>query len=241
MAFRGSEKADRRASLQELEALSFEMSFIAALKPGIKNITKHKQKVAVNAGACDAEAMARRVQDICVEQGTSLKVAWITGDDVCKLLQNSLFVLVELPSKQTGNKLLAPISALSSFLAFLEALLISTKKVTEKAKDLIAKGENFPSLPSDTPIAKWGLDPVFSQCYLGGVGICEALKGGADIVICGRVSDASPVIGAAMWWHEWSRNDFDKLAHALIAGHLIECSAYITGGSFTGFKKDLVF
>jgi Icc-related predicted phosphoesterase len=67
MAFRGSEKADRQVSLHELEALSFEMSFIAALKPGIKNIAKHKQKVAVNAGACDPEAMARRVQDICVE------------------------------------------------------------------------------------------------------------------------------------------------------------------------------
>ena len=103
MAFRGSEKADRRASLQELEALSFEMSFIAALKPGIKNIAKHKQKVAVNAGACDAEAMARRVQNICVEQGTGLKVAWVTGDDVCKPSQNSLFVLVDVPIKQLGT------------------------------------------------------------------------------------------------------------------------------------------
>jgi Acyclic terpene utilisation family protein AtuA len=91
MAFRGSEKADRQASRQELEALSFEMSFIAALKPGMKNIAKHKQKVAVNAGACDAEAMARRVQDLCEEQGTRLKVAWVTGDDVCTT-QKSCFV-----------------------------------------------------------------------------------------------------------------------------------------------------
>ena len=98
----------------------------------------------------------------------------------------------------------------------------------------------FTSLPSDAPISKWTVEPVYAQCYLGGVGICEALKGGADIVICGRVSDASPVIGAAMWWHEWGRNEFDKLSHALVAGHLIECSSYITGGSFTGFKKDLL-
>jgi hypothetical protein len=193
MAFRGSERADRQISLQKQEALSFEMSFIAALKPGIKNIAKNKQKVAVNAGACDAEAMATKVQDICKEYGTDLKVSWVTGDDV-----------------------------------------------TEQVKDLIAKGEKFMSLPSETPIEDWGLEPLFAQCYLGGVGICEALKAGADIVICGRVSDASPVIGAAMWWHGWGREEFDKLGYALIAGHLIECSAYITGGSFTGFKKDLL-
>jgi hypothetical protein len=40
-------------------------------------------------------------------------------------------------------------------------------------------------------------------------------------VICGRVADASPVIGAAMWWHSWDREDYDKLAFALVAGHLI--------------------
>lgn len=40
-------------------------------------------------------------------------------------------------------------------------------------------------------------------------------------VICGRVADASPVIGAAIWWHNWHREDFDKLAYALVAGHLI--------------------
>jgi len=193
MAFRGSEKSDRQLSLQEQEALSFEMSFIDALKPGIKNIAKHGQKVAVNAGACDAAAMAKRVQALCKDYGTDLKVSWVTGDDV-----------------------------------------------TEQVKDMISQGESFTSLPSDTPIDKWGVEPVFAQCYLGGVGICEALNGGADIVICGRVADASPVIGAAMWWHGWSVEDFDKLAHGLIAGHLIECSAYITGGSFTGFKKDLL-
>jgi hypothetical protein len=40
-------------------------------------------------------------------------------------------------------------------------------------------------------------------------------------VICGRVADASPVIGAAMWWHSWGREAYDKLAYALVAGHLI--------------------
>jgi hypothetical protein len=54
--------------------------------------------------------------------------------------------------------------------------------------------------------------------YIGAWGIVEALKAGADIIICGRVTDASPVIGAAAWWYGWQRESFDELAGALIAG-----------------------
>lgn len=77
---------------------------------------------------------------------------------------------------------------------------------------------------------------MYAQCYLGGLGIAAAFSEGADIVLCGRVSDASPVIGAAYWYHGWTRNDLDKLANAFVAGHLIECSNYVCGGNFSGFK-----
>ena len=72
---------------------------------------------------------------------------------------------------------------------------------------------------------------VSANAYLGGRAIRRGLEEGADIVICGRVADASPVIGAAAWWHNWGDYDFDALAGALVAGHLIECSSYITGVS----------
>lgn len=55
--------------------------------------------------------------------------------------------------------------------------------------------------------------------------------------IGGRVSDASPVIAAAQWWHNWSDTSYDELAGALIGGHLIECSTYSTGANFSGFFK----
>jgi hypothetical protein len=71
---------------------------------------------------------------------------------------------------------------------------------------------------------------------LGGLGIAAAFSKGADIVVCGRVSDASPAIGAAVWWHSWQREQLQELANAFVAGHLIECSNYVTGGNFTGFK-----
>lgn len=44
------------------------------------------------------------------------------------------------------------------------------------------------------------------------------------------------MIGAAYWYHGWDRNDLDQLANAFVAGHLIECSNYVCGGNFTGFK-----
>lgn len=76
---------------------------------------------------------------------------------------------------------------------------------------------------------------VSANAYLGAHAIYEAFKHGADIIICGRVSDASPVIACAWYWWSWSGTDYDELAGALIAGHLIECSAYVTGGNFAGF------
>ncbi|KAE8381542.1 DUF1446-domain-containing protein [Aspergillus bertholletiae] len=98
------------------------------------------------------------------------------------------------------------------------------------------KTQEFYHLCTNQPLREWNHEAISAQCYLGGLGIAEAFAAGADIVLCGRVADASPVIGSAVWWHGWGRQDFDRLANAFIAGHLIECSSYICGGNFTGFK-----
>ncbi|KAK2805956.1 hypothetical protein FQN50_005971 [Emmonsiellopsis sp. PD_5] len=78
---------------------------------------------------------------------------------------------------------------------------------------------------------------VSANAYLGARAIVRGLEQGADIIICGRVADASPVIGAAWYWYGWADTDYDALAGALIAGHLIECSAYVTGSNFSGFTE----
>ncbi|KAI1744824.1 DUF1446-domain-containing protein [Xylaria scruposa] len=78
---------------------------------------------------------------------------------------------------------------------------------------------------------------VAANAYLGCRAIRRGLEQGADIIICGRVADASPVMGAAQWWHGWKDDDFDKLAGGLVAGHLIECSTYGTGSNFAGFDR----
>ncbi|KAI7218781.1 DUF1446-domain-containing protein [Hortaea werneckii] len=95
----------------------------------------------------------------------------------------------------------------------------------------------FVNICTGEKLADWSFKPIYAQAYLGGLGIAAAFAEGADIVICGRVSDASPVIGAAYWWHNWRRDQLVELANAFVAGHLIECSSYVCGGNFTGFKS----
>lgn len=75
---------------------------------------------------------------------------------------------------------------------------------------------------------------VSANAYLGAHAIVEGLRRVCDIIISGRVADASPVIAAARSWHDWTATKFDQLAGTLVAGHLIECSAYVTGGNFSG-------
>lgn len=92
----------------------------------------------------------------------------------------------------------------------------------------------FPSLETGAPLAT---DTVYTaNAYLGAWGITRALAEGADIVICPRVTDASLVVGVAAWWHGWGREDWDRLAGAVAAGHVIECGAQATGGNYSGFQ-----
>jgi hypothetical protein len=76
---------------------------------------------------------------------------------------------------------------------------------------------------------------VSANAYLGCRAITRGLEEGSDIIICGRVADASPVIAAAKWWYKWSDESYDELAGAFVAGHLIECSTYSSGANFAGF------
>jgi hypothetical protein len=78
---------------------------------------------------------------------------------------------------------------------------------------------------------------ITANAYLGCFGIVEALAQGADIVITGRVTDAAVVCGPAAWHHGWARDDWDALAGAVVAGHVIECGAQVTGGNYSFFTE----
>jgi hypothetical protein len=80
-------------------------------------------------------------------------------------------------------------------------------------------------------------DPLAANAYLGGWGIAACLSAGADVVVTGRVTDASLVVGPAAAHFGWDRSDYDAVAGAVAAGHVIECGTQATGGNFPFFTE----
>ncbi|MEU0268966.1 acyclic terpene utilization AtuA family protein [Nocardioides sp. NPDC006303] len=106
--------------------------------------------------------------------------------------------------------------------AAIEALGTSAKVAYVDGDDLRGRLDSHP-------------DAMTANAYLGAFGIAHALDAGADIVVTGRVTDASVVVGPAIAHHGWKRDSYDELAGAVVAGHVIECGTQATGGNFSGF------
>ncbi|MBV9353092.1 MAG: DUF1446 domain-containing protein, partial [Mycobacterium sp.] len=79
--------------------------------------------------------------------------------------------------------------------------------------------------------------PLTANAYLGAWGIVECLNSGADVVVTGRVTDASVIVGPAAAHFGWGRTDYDELAGAVVAGHVIECGIQATGGNYAFFTQ----
>ena len=97
--------------------------------------------------------------------------------------------------------------------------------------ELTAVGLGLEDPTTGEPLAVGPVPPVTANAYLGGWGIAAALEAGAHVVVTGRVTDASLTVGPAAWWFGWARDDWDRLAGATVAGHVIECGAQATGGN----------
>ncbi|WIV56251.1 acyclic terpene utilization AtuA family protein [Amycolatopsis nalaikhensis] len=109
--------------------------------------------------------------------------------------------------------------------------------LVDRLEDLQAAGHDLAHLDTGRKLAEAGVTPVTANAYLGGWGIAEALAADADVVVTGRVTDASLVTGPAAWWHGWAPTDFDALAGAMAAGHVIECGPQATGGNYAFFEE----
>jgi hypothetical protein len=103
--------------------------------------------------------------------------------------------------------------------------------------ELLAAGHPFSNLDTAAPLATIRDKVVSANAYLGSRPIAAALAGGASIVITGRVADACLTVGPAAHAHDWRWTDWDRLAGATVAGHLIECGAQATGGLWTNWEK----
>jgi hypothetical protein len=76
-----------------------------------------------------------------------------------------------------------------------------------------------------------------AHAYLGGFGIAACLREGADVVVTGRVTDAALVTGPAVAHFGWGPADYDRLAGAVVAGHVLECGTQATGGNYSFFQE----
>ena len=94
------------------------------------------------------------------------------------------------------------------------------------------------------PSVIWVLEASLKHSVMAQTSFCVAAVCSEQMKPCSvtlslqqSVADASPCVGAAAWWHDWQDDQFQELACALMAGHLIECTGYVTGANFTGFKR----
>ncbi|KAF2794520.1 DUF1446-domain-containing protein [Melanomma pulvis-pyrius CBS 109.77] len=174
--------------------LGYEPHFLSQLAwnngEAARIVAQKKIKIVHDGGALNPRGLAEKVQAYLQSQNIlSLKVAWISGDDLTENVRN-------------------------------------------------AKNESYQHLDIKGSSMGGDNDKILAaNAYTGQRGIIAALKAGADIVICGRCCDASPVMGLASWWHDWKTNEYDKIAGSLMAGHIIECGAYATGGNYCGARE----
>ena len=104
-----------------------------------------------------------------------------------------------------------------------------------RLKDLTAAGHALKNMDTGEPMAPILEQVMSANAYLGAQPVVEALKEGAQIVLCGRVTDTALALAPLIHEFGWSADDWDRLAAGTIAGHIIECGAQCTGGNFSRF------
>lgn len=121
---------------------------------------------------------------------------------------------------------LNPAGLAAAVRALAERLGLSVNVAHVEGDDLVGRAEEL------------GFGSVLAaNAYLGAWGIGDCLRSGADVVVTGRVTDASVIVGPAAAHFDWARTDYDALAGAVAAGHVIECGAQATGGNYAFFTE----
>ncbi|HTQ40456.1 MAG TPA: acyclic terpene utilization AtuA family protein [Pirellulales bacterium] len=115
--------------------------------------------------------------------------------------------------------------------------IVTGDDLLPRLQELQAAGCRFENLETNQPLSKLPHPVVCANAYLGARPVAEALGGGARIVITGRVADASLTVGPAMYEMKRNWNDWNFLAGASVAGHLIECGAQVTGGLYCHWQN----
>jgi hypothetical protein len=192
-----------------------------------------KTRIVTNAGGLDPEACGRACLEILRAARLShLKVAVVTGDDVLPHLRSAApeeCHLIDDTSPATGS---APPGAS----AHPEAGARHPRAAPGECH-LIDDTSDFANLETGAALSSVADRLVTANAYLGAGPIAEALRAGADIVITGRVADPSLTVGPCLAHFSWGGSDYDRIAGATVAGHLIECGTQVCGGFSTDWLE----
>jgi hypothetical protein len=114
---------------------------------------------------------------------------------------------------------------------------VSGDDLMPRLEELLDTGHALTNLDTGEPLRSHLGDVRSANAYLGAFPIAEVLAAGADIVVTGRVTDASLTIGPLIHEFGWSPEDYDLLAAATVAGHIIECGTQATGGNYDRWRE----
>jgi hypothetical protein len=131
---------------------------------------------------------------------------------------------------------LNPAGLATAVRALAERLGLSVNVAHVEGDDLLRRAEEL-GLGAAAAATSGASTPLAANAYLGGWGIADCLSNGADVVVTGRVTDASVIVGPAAAHFGWGPTDYDALAGAVAAGHVIECGAQATGGNYAFFTE----
>ncbi|MCG8454894.1 MAG: DUF1446 domain-containing protein [Holophagales bacterium] len=105
----------------------------------------------------------------------------------------------------------------------------------DRLPDLLERGHELRNMDTDEPLTAHVEKVTSANAYLGAAPVVEALQQGAQIVLCGRVTDTALALAPMMYEFGWQPGDWNHLAAGTIAGHILECGPQCTGGNFTRF------
>jgi len=143
-------------------------------------------------------------------------------------------------AKERGVRIVAnagglnPAGLAEAVRALADELGVAVSVAHVEGDDVLARADEF-GFAEQIP---GGAAPLTANAYLGGWGIVDCLDSGADIVVTGRVTDASVIVGPAAAHFGWRRDQHSAIAGAIAAGHIIECGTQATGGNYSFFARD---
>lgn len=119
----------------------------------------------------------------------------------------------------------------------LRVAVVEGDDIFSSIPDLRSQGVEFKNMETDEDFSKCESRVLCANAYFGALPVAQALAQNPDIILCGRVTDTGITLAPMIYEFGWKSDDYDKLAHGIVAGHIIECGAQASGGNFTDWQK----